>query len=227
MNSKDTNNVNSFGTPDNKDACLSSPKYPLANDPAASVFGNDDCFQSYGELGIGNFTSPETFIDAQGAISTAISVTGTILGFLGVPFAGQITAFYQKVLGLLWPNQQTKQWEEFMKQVEALIDKKISEAVRSKAIAELQGLGNNLDLYTEALEEWLENKESPETRDRVIQRWRNADSLFEQFMPSFQSNGFEVLLLTVYAQAANLHLLLLRDCSIYGAEWGLTPCPST
>ncbi|MGW2602692.1 insecticidal delta-endotoxin Cry8Ea1 family protein [Streptomyces klenkii] len=44
-------------------------------------------------------------------------------------------------------------------------------------------------------------------------------------MPSFGtgpgSQRDAVALLTVYAQAANLHLLLLKDAEIYGARWGL------
>lgn len=35
-------------------------------------------------------------------------------------------------------------------------------------------------------------------------------------------SGEEVPLLPIYAQAANLHLLLLRDASIFGKEWGLS-----
>ncbi|MEC2477456.1 insecticidal delta-endotoxin Cry8Ea1 family protein, partial [Bacillus cereus] len=44
-------------------------------------------------------------------------------------------------------------------------------------------------------------------------------------MPSFGSGPGShrdaVALLTVYAQAANVHLLLLKDAEIYGARWGL------
>ncbi|MDG0949895.1 hypothetical protein [Bacillus paranthracis] len=104
MNSKDINPTNSFDTSNTDDSCLRSPRYPLANDSTASVFGGDDCLQPYGEFGIDNFTSPETFIDAQGAINIAISVTG-----IRVPFAGQTTTFYKSLLGLLWPGHQTNQ----------------------------------------------------------------------------------------------------------------------
>ncbi|ADY24756.1 pesticidial crystal protein cry4BA (plasmid) [Bacillus thuringiensis serovar finitimus YBT-020] len=223
MNSEEMNHVNPFEISDNNDVSIPSQRYPFANDPADSVFCADDFLQSYGEFNMDNFGESEPFIDASGAINAAIGVTGTVLGFLGVPFAGALTTFYQKLFGFLFPNNNTKQWEEFMKQVEALIDEKISDAVRNKAISELQGLVNNITLYTEALEEWLENKENPAVRDRVLQRWRILDGFFEQQMPSFAVKGFEVLLLVVYTQAANLHLLSLRDAYIYGAEWGLTP----
>ncbi|BAR87552.1 cry1Ia (plasmid) [Bacillus thuringiensis serovar tolworthi] len=46
--------------------------------------------------------------------------------------------------------------------------------------------------------------------------------MFVQKLPSFAVSGEEVPLLPIYAQAANLHLLLLRDASIFGKEWGLS-----
>ncbi|WP_396135563.1 insecticidal delta-endotoxin Cry8Ea1 family protein, partial [Bacillus thuringiensis] len=39
-------------------------------------------------------------------------------------------------------------------------------------------------------------------------------------IPLFSIRNQEVPLLMVYAQAANLHLLLLRDASLFGSEWG-------
>ncbi len=46
---------------------------------------------------------------------------------------------------------------------------------------------------------------------------------FVTAMPFFERSGDEMLLLAVYAQAANHHLLLLRDASLYRADWGLEP----
>ncbi|PNK21778.1 insecticidal delta-endotoxin Cry8Ea1 family protein, partial [Bacillus thuringiensis] len=40
-------------------------------------------------------------------------------------------------------------------------------------------------------------------------------------IPLFSIRNQEVPLLMVYAQAANLHLLLLRDASLFGSEWGM------
>ncbi|AKR38908.1 hypothetical protein ABE07_11315 [Bacillus thuringiensis] len=39
-------------------------------------------------------------------------------------------------------------------------------------------------------------------------------------MSSFSISVYEVLLLVVYAQAANMHLLLMREVQFYGEEWG-------
>nr|Q03749.1 RecName: Full=Pesticidal crystal protein Cry7Aa; AltName: Full=129 kDa crystal protein; AltName: Full=Crystaline entomocidal protoxin; AltName: Full=Insecticidal delta-endotoxin CryVIIA(a) [Bacillus thuringiensis]AAA22351.1 crystal protein [Bacillus thuringiensis serovar galleriae] len=172
-------------------------------------------------LSITEREQPEALASGNTAINTVVSVTGATLSALGVPGASFITNFYLKIAGLLWPEN-GKIWDEFMTEVEALIDQKIEEYVRNKAIAELDGLGSALDKYQKALADWLGKQDDPEAILSVATEFRIIDSLFEFSMPSFKVTGYEIPLLTVYAQAANLHLALLRDSTLYGDKWGFT-----
>ncbi len=122
----------------------------------------------------------------------------------------------------MWPKQNDT-WNNLIDFVEELINQKVENAVRKKANAELEGLGNVLEIYHEVLSDWQEDPNNENKKEHVRTQFRIADNLFEQQMPSFAVEGFEVPLLAVYAYAANLHLLLLRDCAIYGRDWGYEP----
>lgn len=160
--------------------------------------------------------------DVNTALTISLDVTGKVLTMLGVPFVGPIVSFYKTIVNLLWPRSSKEIWEELMNRVEELVDQKIAEYARNKAITELEGLRNVYVLYLEALEEWKDNPNNLQVQERVRTTFRNANSHFNSSIPQFAIKGYEVPLLTVYAQAANLHLLLLKDATLFGKEWGFT-----
>nr|AAG43526.1 Cry1I [Bacillus thuringiensis]AOR51314.1 Cry1Ie [synthetic construct] len=164
--------------------------------------------------------SIDPFVSAS-TIQTGIGIAGKILGTLGVPFAGQIASLYSFILGELWPKGKS-QWEIFMEHVEELIDQKISTYARNIALADLKGLGDALAVYHESLESWIKNRNNARATSVVKSQYIALELLFVQKLPSFAVSGEEVPLLPIYAQAANLHLLLLRDASVFGKEWGLS-----
>ncbi|MEC3021866.1 insecticidal delta-endotoxin Cry8Ea1 family protein [Bacillus cereus] len=164
--------------------------------------------------------SIDPFVNVS-TIQTGIGIAGKILGTLGVPFAGQIASLYSFILGELWPKGKS-QWEIFMEHVEELIDQKISTYARNIALADLKGLGDALAVYHESLESWIKNRNNARATSVVKSQYIALELLFVQKLPSFAVSGEEVPLLPIYAQAANLHLLLLRDASVFGKEWGLS-----
>lgn len=131
---------------------------------------------------------------------------------------GFISGLIDKIWGALRPSE----WELFLAQIEQLIDRRIEATVRAKAIAELEGLGRSYQLYGEAFKEWEKTPDNTAARSRVTERFRIIDAQIEANIPSFRVSGFEVPLLSVYTQAANLHLALLRDSVIFGERWGLS-----
>ncbi|MDA2111950.1 insecticidal delta-endotoxin Cry8Ea1 family protein [Bacillus cereus] len=135
-----------------------------------------------------------------------------------VPGGGFLVGLLDFVWGIVGPSP----WDAFLVQIEQLINERIAAYARSAAISNLEGLGNNFNIYVEAFKEWEADPDNPVTRTRVVDRFRILDGLLERDIPSFRIAGFEVPLLSVYAQAANLHLAILRDSSIFGARWGLT-----
>nr|AGU13857.1 pesticidal protein [Bacillus thuringiensis] len=200
-------------------------RYPLASDPNAALQNIN--YKEYLQMTEGDYTDSNispSFISGRDVLQTGIDIVGRILGFIGVPFVGQIVGFYTFLLNQLWPTNDNAVWEAFMAQIEELINQRISEAVVGLAADNLTGLHNNYDLYVEALEEWLERPNGARA-SLVFQRFNVLDGLFTQFMPSFGtgpgSRNYAVPLLNVYTQAANLHLLLLKDAEIYGERWGL------
>ncbi|MED2652399.1 insecticidal delta-endotoxin Cry8Ea1 family protein [Bacillus thuringiensis] len=175
---------------------------------------HEDC------LKMSEHESIEPFVSAS-TIQTGIGIAGKILGSLGVPFAGQVASLYSFILGELWPKGKS-QWEIFMEHVEELVAQKISTYARNKALADLKGLGDALAVYHESLESWIENRNNTRARSVVKNQYIALELMFVQNLPSFAVSGEEVPLLPIYAQAANLHLLLLRDASTFGKEWGLS-----
>nr|ACV96720.1 Cry1Be2 [Bacillus thuringiensis] len=166
----------------------------------------------------GNNIDP--FVSAS-TVQTGINIAGRILGVLGVPFAGQIASFYSFLVGELWPRGRDP-WEIFLEHVEQLIRQQVTENTRDTALARLQGLGNSFRAYQQSPEDWLGNRDDARTRSVLYTQYIALELDFLNAMPLFAIRNQEVPLLMVYAQAANLHLLLLRDASLFGSEFGLT-----
>nr|WP_313507210.1 insecticidal delta-endotoxin Cry8Ea1 family protein [Brevibacillus laterosporus] len=200
-----------------------SARYPFANEPTNALQNMN--YKEYLRMSEGHdaayFSNPEAFVDTK-SIQAIINVIGKALGALGVPGAGIIASFYSFIVGQLWPSNSVSLWEQIMEQVEELIDQKITEYARNKALTELKGLGDALDVYQESLEAWLENRNDTRARSVVSKQFIALELDFVGAIPSFAVSNQEVPLLAVYAQAANLHLLLLRDASIFGADWGFS-----
>ncbi|MEB8990152.1 insecticidal delta-endotoxin Cry8Ea1 family protein [Bacillus cereus] len=153
-------------------------------------------------------------------VQTGINIAGRILGVLGVPFAGQLASFYSFLVGELWPSGRDP-WEIFLEHVEQLIRQQVTENTRNTAIARLEGLGRGYRSYQQALETWLDNRNDARSRSIILERYVALELDITTAIPLFRIRNEEVPLLMVYAQAANLHLLLLRDASLFGSEWGM------
>ncbi|WP_255264199.1 insecticidal delta-endotoxin Cry8Ea1 family protein [Bacillus thuringiensis] len=124
-------------------------------------------------------------------------------------------------MGKLWPADNS-QWEEFMRHVEELVNTSIEVRARQQALDELTGLSNIVASYNRTLADWKLAQNDSQAKERVRDAFRTVNTFFEQRMPLFSSRNYEVPLLTVYALAANMHLLLLRDSSIFGIGWGFS-----
>ncbi|MCU4733593.1 insecticidal delta-endotoxin Cry8Ea1 family protein [Bacillus cereus] len=224
MNSNNNKESNIKGKLSEQSLLAKSVKYPLANNQTIALenMNYKDYLKMSEEHNNNYLRNVEAVVETKDSIILGMNIVGNILSALGVPFVGPIVGFYTKILNLLWPSSGKNPWEILMEHVEELVDQKISEYAKNKALAELEGLGKNFELYKISLEEWENNPNvSRATRD-VRTRFEILDALFTQYMPSFKVINCEVPQLTVYAQAATLHLLLLKDVSIFGEEWGLS-----
>ncbi|PEE33865.1 hypothetical protein CN271_16005, partial [Bacillus cereus] len=160
-------------------------------------------------------------LDIGLSIRTALGILQMILAARS-PALGRAAGLINLIFGFLWGTLGgQKTWESFMKAVEALVDQKITDAVRAKALSELEGVQNAVILYQEAADDWNENPNDESNKERVRRQFTSTNTVMEFAIPSFRALGFEVPLLTVYAQATNLHLQLLRDAVKFGTEWGM------
>lgn len=167
-------------------------------------------------------TLPEGFASStESAVTNTLNIISIILDATGHPVAGKVLGVITGILGILWPGGSEKAWEEFMEAVEQLVDEKITDAFKSEALSKLDGLSQLYNVYLSELELWIERPNDPSVIQSVRTRFLDLDSEFISSMPQFAINGFEIQFLPVYAHAANLHLLLLRDLSYYGKNWGL------
>jgi len=116
------------------------------------------------------------------------------------------------MLDCLWPESEKDIWGEIKQQVEQLIDEKISDLVYQQVSEDLTGLNNNLSEYI-----WSLN--SGDTVSYTEQKWNELDSDIMQQLPHFQSEGYELLLLPLFSQMANMHIAILRDGVLNGKNW--------
>jgi hypothetical protein len=133
-----------------------------------------------------------------------------ILSFSIIPDAG---GFLASFCDLFWPETGEDVWEEIKEKVEQLINQKLSDLVHQQVQEDLDGLSNNINEYLWA----IDNSEVP---TYISEKWNFLNGEFLQQLPHFQSKGYEILLLPLFAQFANLHLGTLRDGALYGKDWG-------
>ncbi|AXY11292.1 hypothetical protein CUC43_32170 (plasmid) [Bacillus thuringiensis LM1212] len=194
-------------------------KYPFAQAPGS------ECQKPNAKDGIytpvGRVDTVLQNIDIGLSVRTALSILQMLLS-VSFPALGRAAGLINIIFGFLWGTLAGQSvWERFMKAVESLVNQKITDAVRAKAISELEGVQNALELYQEAADDWNENPDDASNKERVRRQFTSTNTIIEYAMPSFRVPTFEVPLLTVCAQAANLHLQLLRDAVKFGNEWGM------
>ncbi|PEM47152.1 hypothetical protein COF80_04260 [Bacillus toyonensis] len=125
------------------------------------------------------------------------------------------------VYSVLWSNRKGY-WNEMIEAVETLIQQDISENIKNNALAALTDIRNALRLYQQAVEDWESNRTDSQLQERVRNQLISTITFIEFAMPSFTVQHYEVILLPIFAQVANLHLLLLRDVEIFGLKWRMS-----
>lgn len=138
--------------------------------------------------------------DAEVLMATLLSM---------VPEVGSILS---GLVYIFWPSSGQDVWTQVEQQTAQLIQQQISQQVFQQVVDTLTGLQSVLNDYL--LE--LNTGDLDEIRDY----WTAADVAFDENLPAFQEPGYQLLLLPLFAQVANLELSLLRDGVLFGAEWG-------
>jgi hypothetical protein len=134
----------------------------------------------------------------------------TVIRALGaVPEVGE---FLGGLVELFWPPDAADIWAEIQSRVEALIDQKLADQVQKDVNATLLGL-------KAAIKDYKTNVKG--RHSDAVAAYTAAETAFDVSQPHFiDVPGSEVLLLPLTAQMANMHLALLRDGVLFGAQWG-------
>nr|ABY83188.1 Cry1Ac toxin [Bacillus thuringiensis] len=148
-------------------------------------------------------------------IDISLSLTKFLLSEF-VPGAGFVLGLVDIIWGIFGPSQ----WDAFLVQIEQLINQRIEEFARNQAISRLEGLSNLYQIYAESFREWEADPTNPALREEMRIQFNDMNSALTTAIPLFAVQNYQVPLLSVYVQAANLHLSVLRDVSVCGQRWG-------
>lgn len=131
-----------------------------------------------------------------------------IVAVLGlVPDVGSLLG---GLVEILWPQQNSQNvWDEIKEETEQLINRQISQEVYGRVQSSLgiveqnSGLIGVVNNYLGAV-----NKTNGQDPNDT---WIAANTTFINASGSFEQDSYEILLLPLFAQMANMHLALLRD----------------
>nr|AIW52615.1 Cry1Db-like protein [Bacillus thuringiensis] len=170
-------------------------------------------------------SNPREIILGEERLETGNTVADISLGLINflysnfVPGGGFIVGLLELIWGFIGPSQ----WDIFLAQIEQLINQRIEEFARNQAISRLEGLSNLYEVYTEAFRAWEADPSNPALREEMRTQFNDMNSALITAIPLLRVRNYEVALLSVYVQAANLHLSVLRDVSVFGQRWGFDP----
>jgi hypothetical protein len=139
---------------------------------------------------------------------------GIIFALDKIPDVGEL---FGLIVEEVWPEAEKEDvWGEIKERVEQLLNDKISDLVYGNIKDSLKGLQANSAEYAQAL------RDSPDNVTYITEKFNVAKGDFNQQAPHFRAEGYELLLLPLFAQMANLHLALLRDGVTQGKAWNWT-----
>ena len=130
------------------------------------------------------------------------------LGVEAIPEVGEILG---PLVDIFWPSTKEDVWSQVKDQTEAIVNQKIAAAVYQQVSDDLKGLYNSITLYR--------NELKGGTPSDIKTNWIITKNLFVDALPHFQSQGYELSLLGLFAQFANMYLALLRDGVTHGKSW--------
>lgn len=144
------------------------------------------------------------------SFNVSFALENAIAGTLGmVPEVGSILS---ALVYILWPSSKEDIWSEIKGQVEDLVNQQISAEVYQQVQQDLQGLQGVIGRFQQAVA-------AGDNADTMTQ-WDIVDDALVQALPHFQAKGYQLALAPLFAQFVNLHLAVMRDGVLFGAQWG-------
>nr|ATG85668.1 insecticidal crystal protein [Bacillus thuringiensis] len=201
------------------------PRYPLAQAPGSEFpqMNYKDWMDRYtGEEQAGGLIRAE--IDANTALTATFGVAWAVLGVsnpVGSAVAGILNVVTPIIFNQVDPNSPLKVWESMIGYAQALIKKELTETVRNLALDHIDRINDYQIDYKNKAKIW-ETNPTPGNTSQLLDAFRNLKRSCQDAMPHLDTRGYETILLPLYAQAANIHLIVLRDGLMHGRSWGMT-----
>lgn len=192
-------------------------RYPLANDPQASMKNKDykDWMNEYGEI----TPTPTTLM---GAVITSVKlVSGVITLLRSLNSLPETLGALEGLVGLI----QDYTGPNLIEHVQQLIQQTLASQYRNAAEGALSGITKAYNQYLGFLRQWQNNR-TPENGQRVETAYGIAHgTCLQSLQPNavLSRRGFETLLLPNFAMGAMFHLLLLRDGVTLRDKWLVRP----
>ncbi|PFK23844.1 insecticidal delta-endotoxin Cry8Ea1 family protein, partial [Bacillus cereus] len=202
------------------------PRFPLAKAPGSELQQMN--YKDWIDM-CTNKESEDLFTDisVKDAVTLAVSITTAVLS-ASFPVAAAALGIVALLIPYWWPQaagapgttQAQFTWNQMMNAAEKLSNKQILENQRSNAIARWQGIQTLGRDFFQAHCDWIKDQNNDVKKDRLRDTFDDFEDSLKFSMPFFRAEGFEVQMLSMYAQAANMHLLLLQEVVKNGKKWG-------
>ncbi|MGH0945603.1 insecticidal delta-endotoxin Cry8Ea1 family protein, partial [Bacillus mycoides] len=204
-------------------------RYPLAQAPGSEFQGMNykDWMNRCADGEVGElFADPNA---VRNAVVMGAKVTATIIGIAFPPLKvpAQVLSM---LIPIWWPEQAgppgTSEaqftWKQWMSATEEMMDQKIDTLVKERAIESLQVLQDAIRAYQQAICNLRTDPDNEKYKEDVRREFNDAEDQARAVIIQLRNPKYAILLLADYAQAANLHLLLLRDVVQFGESWGFS-----
>ncbi|ARJ25668.1 hypothetical protein B7492_33910 (plasmid) [Bacillus mycoides] len=212
-------------SPNNSNMSNRYPRYPLAKDPYTPMRNTN--YKEWLAMCANNNQVPIDPLDNTwaGVMSALFASAAAIAGLMSaVPVFSVVatgTALAAALTPILFPSTGPDVSTQLMSNTEALLKRELDTYVRSRADSEFQALEAQREFFKSAFDYWRLYPTNSNAIATVAARFHTVNGAFVTAMRLFRTAGYEALLLPVYAQAARLHLLHLRDGVLFANEWGL------
>ncbi|MGX5575646.1 insecticidal delta-endotoxin Cry8Ea1 family protein [Bacillus toyonensis] len=219
------------------DGIYGQPRYPFTKAPGSELqqMNYKNWLSRCQNENIG-FTPEEEAVKTALIISTGLAwallavIPGINVGVTVGAGAAAAAGVLNVLIPFLFPDQTVDNQpappqytqKELMKSVEALTRKEIQESKRVDALARWEGIQTMGRDYYAALCALSKDPDNEEKKFAVRDSFDDVEDQLKLSIPYFRAQGFEIQMLAMYAQAANLHLTILRDVVRYGKGWGFS-----
>ncbi|WP_251861451.1 insecticidal delta-endotoxin Cry8Ea1 family protein [Clostridium sp. Marseille-Q2269] len=127
------------------------------------------------------------------------------------------------ISSILWNNDQEPNniFYEILSDTKSITNKEVPSMIQNSVMMKLEDLYSKFKDYNDTLKVWINDQNNKSLIDQLVYTFKEINFIYEYNMHIFRPEHYEVVLLPIYTQLANLHLLLLRDGMIYGEKLNL------